>query len=75
MKKQHIICTSLGLMLVLFVSCRKEYTCTCYVDNVKQYEYNYEEEKKRFAEDLCKDQEAAFQIEESKARCELELRD
>lgn len=74
MKKQHIIYASLGLLLVLFSSCRKEYTCTCYVDNVKQYEYNYQEDKKRFAEELCKDQEAAFRIEESSAKCELELK-
>jgi hypothetical protein len=70
---KNILTTVIGIILVsfIFASCKKNYTCTCFV-NETQYVYHYNDLKSNVKE-TCNQQDAAAKLVDTTATggCEL----
>lgn len=68
--KKIMIPLSSALLIISFASCKKDYTCTCNVNQTK-YVYDYNGQLKSEAQKTCDQQDAAAKLVDQEGSCSL----
>ncbi|WP_157977191.1 hypothetical protein [Taibaiella helva] len=70
MKNKWVICCLCAIGILISPSCKKNYTCTCEVNDQK-YIYDYSSQLKSEAEGACNAQDAAAKRADTEGQCRL----
>lgn len=70
MKAKHILSIAAVAVITIFSSCRKDYTCTCTVNN-EAVVILYNQEHKKDAEKGCEARETAAKMTDAQATCAI----
>lgn len=70
MKTKHILSIAAVAVIGLFSSCRKDYTCTCTVNDEKSVVI-YNQDHKSSAERACDERATAAKLADPQATCSI----